>query len=53
MPARSSEPRTARRYARTYADISRAQRDFGFAPAVPPAEDIRRFVLWYRQYHGL
>jgi UDP-glucuronate 4-epimerase len=34
----------------TYADISRAARDFGFAPTVPLAEGIRRFVAWFRTY---
>lgn len=35
----------------TYADISRAHRDFGFAPRVPLAEGIARFVSWFRSYH--
>ena len=34
----------------TYANISRAARDFGFAPTVPLAEGIRRFVAWFRTY---
>lgn len=37
----------------TYANITRAKRDFGFSPAVPLAEGISRFVAWYRQYRGL
>jgi UDP-glucuronate 4-epimerase len=37
----------------TYADTSRASRDFGFTPAVPLAEGIARFVRWFREYHGL
>ena len=37
----------------TYADISRAKRDFGFAPTVPLAEGIARFVAWFRDYHRL
>ncbi|MBV9571796.1 MAG: NAD-dependent epimerase/dehydratase family protein [Alphaproteobacteria bacterium] len=37
----------------TYADITRAKRDFGFSPAVPLAEGIARFVAWFRQYRGL
>lgn len=37
----------------TYADITRAQRDFGFSPAVPLQTGIGRFVEWYRQYSGL
>ena len=36
----------------TYADITRASRDFGFTPAVPLAEGIARFVAWFRDYHG-
>jgi UDP-glucuronate 4-epimerase len=34
----------------TYADIARAARDFGFRPAMPLAEGIRRFVAWFRTY---
>lgn len=37
----------------TYADIARAARDFGFAPAVPLREGIARFVAWYRDYYRL
>ncbi len=37
----------------TYADISRAQKAFDFAPRVPLAEGIERFARWYRQYTGL
>jgi UDP-glucuronate 4-epimerase len=37
----------------TYADISRASRDFGFTPAVPLAEGIVQFVRWFRGYHRL
>ncbi|MGB8364662.1 MAG: NAD-dependent epimerase/dehydratase family protein [Rhizomicrobium sp.] len=36
----------------TFADISRAARDFGFAPKVPMSEGIARFVEWYKSYHG-
>ena len=36
----------------TYADISRAARDFGFAPKIPLGEGIPRFVDWFRRYHG-
>ena len=35
----------------TYADISRAARDFGFAPKVSLGEGISRFVDWFRRYH--
>jgi UDP-glucuronate 4-epimerase len=34
----------------TYADIARAARDFGFAPSVPLAQGISRFVAWFRTY---
>jgi UDP-glucuronate 4-epimerase len=37
----------------TYADISRAARDFGFTPKVPLSEGIPRFVEWFRRYHAL
>lgn len=37
----------------TSADVSKAHRDFGFAPRVSLAEGIGRFVGWFRQYHNL
>jgi UDP-glucuronate 4-epimerase len=37
----------------TYADISRAARDFGFNPSTPLSEGIPRFVAWYRDYRGV
>jgi UDP-glucuronate 4-epimerase len=37
----------------TYADVSKAHRDFGFAPKTSLADGISRFVGWYRQYHGM
>jgi len=33
---------------RTLADISRAQRELGYAPKMPIAEGIPRFVAWWR-----
>ena len=36
----------------TYADITRAARDFGFAPRVRLEEGIARFVDWFRSYSG-
>jgi UDP-glucuronate 4-epimerase len=37
----------------TYADIEPAKRDLGFAPRIPIAVGLRRFVAWYREYHGI
>ncbi|HSM94873.1 MAG TPA: NAD-dependent epimerase/dehydratase family protein [Rhizomicrobium sp.] len=37
----------------TYADITRAARDFGFVPKIPLSEGIPRFVEWYRNYHRI
>ncbi len=37
----------------TYADISRAARDFGFKPATSLSEGIPRFVDWFRSYHRM
>jgi UDP-glucuronate 4-epimerase len=37
----------------TYADITRATRDFGFTPRVKLTEGIPRFVEWYRRYHSI
>jgi len=34
----------------TYADISRAARDFGFKPSTTLAEGIPRFVEWFKSY---
>jgi UDP-glucuronate 4-epimerase len=34
----------------TYADVSRAARDFGFAPTTALEKGIPRFVEWYRSY---
>ncbi|NBJ13552.1 NAD-dependent epimerase/dehydratase family protein [Microvirga arsenatis] len=36
----------------TRADVTDLRRDVGFAPATPLEEGIRRFVAWYRGYHG-
>jgi len=37
----------------TYADIESAEADLGFAPATPIDVGLRRFVAWYRDYHGV
>jgi UDP-glucuronate 4-epimerase len=36
----------------TRADVSDLRRDVGFAPAISLKEGIRRFVAWYKSYHG-
>ncbi|MEP2758827.1 NAD-dependent epimerase/dehydratase family protein [Parvibaculum sp.] len=36
---------------RTYADISRIQRDVGFNPSTDIRAGLTRFVDWYKQYH--
>jgi UDP-glucuronate 4-epimerase len=35
----------------TYADVTRAARDFGFKPSTTLQEGIPRFVEWYLDYH--
>jgi UDP-glucuronate 4-epimerase len=37
----------------TYADITRASRDFGFVPRISLSEGIPRFVEWFRSYHRI
>ena len=36
----------------TFADVSEIQKDFGDLPHTPIEEGIRRFLEWYRNYHG-
>lgn len=36
----------------TYADVDDLAAAVGFRPATPIAEGVRRFVEWYREYHG-
>lgn len=36
----------------TRADVSDLRRDVGFAPSTSLEEGVRRFVAWYRDYHG-
>jgi UDP-glucuronate 4-epimerase len=36
----------------TRADVSDLRRDVGFAPSTSLEEGVRRFVDWYRGYHG-
>jgi UDP-glucuronate 4-epimerase len=37
----------------TYADVTALQAAVGFAPDTPIADGIRRFVDWFRAYHGV
>jgi len=37
----------------TYADITKAARDFGFSPSTALGEGIPRFVDWYRDYRRI
>ena len=37
---------------RTYANLDKSQRLLGYQPTVSLDEGIRRFVAWYRAYHG-
>ena len=36
----------------TRADLTDLRRDVDFAPSIPLQEGVRRFVAWYRHYHG-
>lgn len=35
----------------TYADTSALERDFGFRPATPLQEGIRKFAVWYKEFY--
>ena len=37
----------------TYADVDDLVRDCGFKPGTPIEEGVRRFVEWFRGYHGI
>jgi UDP-glucuronate 4-epimerase len=37
----------------TWADVSALRRDVGYAPGTSIEEGVKRFVAWYREYHGL
>lgn len=37
----------------TYADTTPLEEDFGFKPATPLRDGLRRFVEWYAEYHGI
>jgi nucleoside-diphosphate-sugar epimerase len=36
----------------TYADTSALEADFGFKPATPLREGLRKFAEWYATYYG-
>jgi len=35
----------------TYADVSALEEDFGFRPATPLREGLRRFAQWYKEFY--
>ena len=37
----------------TYADVNDLIKDVGFKPSTPIEEGIKRFVEWYKSYHGV
>lgn len=37
----------------TYADTTTLERDFGFKPATPLREGLRRFAKWYKDFYGV
>ena len=37
---------------RTYADTAPLERDFGYKPATPLRDGIRRFAAWYKEFYG-
>lgn len=37
----------------TYSDTSPLERDFGFKPATPLREGLRRFARWYREFYHI
>jgi UDP-glucuronate 4-epimerase len=39
--------------ATSFADIEASRRDLGYAPTVPIAVGLPRFVAWYKAYHGV
>ena len=36
----------------TYADVTPLVNDFGFKPATPLREGLRKFAQWYKEYYG-
>ena len=39
--------------ATSFADIEASRRDLGYAPTIPIAVGLPRFVAWYKSYHGI
>ena len=37
----------------TYADTTPLERDFGFKPATPLREGLRKFAQWYKEFYGI
>jgi UDP-glucuronate 4-epimerase len=37
----------------TCADVEALQKAVGFAPNTPIADGIKRFIDWYRDFHGV
>ena len=40
-----------RRYHFAYADTDPLERDFGFKPATPLREGLRKFAQWYKAFY--
>ncbi len=38
---------------RTFADISKASRELGYAPKISLKEGVEKFVQWYRKYYTM
>lgn len=38
---------------KTYADITRAEKDFSFRPTTTISDGIEKFVHWFKQYRGI
>jgi UDP-glucuronate 4-epimerase len=37
----------------TYADVDDLMREVGFRPSTSLGQGVRRFVSWYREFHGV
>jgi len=47
------KPQQAGDVRETFADISEAARDFGFAPKTDLKDGLTKFVAWYRDWHNI